>query len=343
MRETVFTKTPLKETIEYLRKAVPMMKRVVVTVALATSLGAITAEAGGGPLTVSNSHPLFAFVGEPPFLSARPESAVLIHLNYSSTYLAGRSAQWDAHIDLETFLLEFSVSQVLGESTEVSMNIPVVSYNSGFLDGFLEWYHSTFGFSDYGRSFRPHNEFLFSVRRGGEAVVEGSPGEIALGDIRLGVKQELFQGPFAVSLFGHLELPTGNAERGYGSGGYDGGLSLLADADLPWSLTLYLNAGMVFTGTWKARKDVSLRDYPWAATGLKWRYSDNLSALVQVVVKASPYDTGIGALDDSSTLLTLGGRYAVSRKTWVEISLSEDPSISGAPDFMVEMTLKYGL
>ncbi|MGE5893486.1 MAG: DUF3187 family protein [bacterium] len=294
-----------------------------------------------GPLFISNSHPLFLSVGTPPFLSARPEDSFAAHLNYSSTYLIKSSEEWDAEIDLETMLLEFRFTKVVLSGTEISFTIPLISYNSGVLDGFLDWYHDALGFSDYGRSERPLNEFLFRVSHKGEVVIEGESGRLGFGDVQVGIKQPILKGDPYLSLYGYIELPTGDAEHGYGNEDVDWGLLLLIDKDLSRAFTLYLNAGMVFVKSYTAQEEIDLSDYPYAALGLEWVYSESLSANAQVSFQGSPYDTGIREIDGTASILSLAGRYAFTKHASLELSFSEDLNTAGAPDFMIETSYRY--
>jgi hypothetical protein len=311
---------------------------IIFSVLLFSTLGV---EAAGGPLHITDSHPLFLGVGSPSLVQAKPDDSFLLNLNYSSTFLKGQSRDWTADIDLETFLLEFTASKVVMGSTEISLKVPFISYNSGFLDGFLESYHNTFGFSDYGRSQRPENEFLFRISHEGKTVIEGRSGEIAPGDIRLAVKQPLLSGDPFVSLYGFVELPTGNADRGYGSGSLNEGVLLLMDKNLGESFRAYLNAGYVFTGSYRAREKIDLSDYPFAALGLEWKYSENLSVHGQWSVQGSPYNTGIRELDGIASILSFGGKYSVASRSDIELYFSEDVNTAGAPDFMIGLAYEY--
>jgi len=67
------------------------------------------------------------------------------------------------------------------------LDIPVLVFSEGFLDGFLEDYHDAFGFPDYGRKNRPNNDFLYEVRRDGNLIIRGKSGT-RFGDIRLALK-----------------------------------------------------------------------------------------------------------------------------------------------------------
>ncbi|MFH1671849.1 MAG: DUF3187 family protein [Pseudomonadota bacterium] len=310
----------------------------VVTLILSTELAA----GFQGPLRVKNSFPLVMSIGSPSLVSAECENSVNLNLTYSSTHLVDVSNDWTVGIDLEAVLLDVQVKRLLGSSTEVSLELPLISFNSGFLDGFLEEYHSAFGFSDYGRSDRPHNDFLFEVARNGKTVVRGESGEIAPGDLRVGIKQALHPKDPCVSVSAFLELPTGDPDRGYGNGAIDGGVALLINKSLGREFMAYLNAGVVFAEELRAEQDIELNNYLHGGVELEWLYSEGVSLNAQFVIQDSPFrDTGIRSLDSTSTILSVGGKFKFNPKSALEVSFSEDTSTAGAPDFMVGVGYSY--
>jgi len=141
-------------------------------------------------------------------------------------------------------------------SIEVGVEVPVLSFNSGFLDGFLNSYHSSFGFSDYGRRNRPDNEFLYEVQKQGSLVLQGKNGSIGIGDIRFTVKKSLMTGNPALSLKADLELPTGKASEGFGNGSIDGGVSIMVDIKIGERVIAYGNLGVIFPGDLRGREKI---------------------------------------------------------------------------------------
>jgi hypothetical protein len=301
-------------------------------------LASATPQAEGfrGPLNIRNSHPLMLAVGSPSMESPRCGDSVGALFTYSSTYLVDASPEWAFGIDTETLLTELSARKLLGRSMEVGLSVPLISHTDGFLDGFLEAYHGAFGFRDYGRSERPTNEFLFSVLRGGDEVMRGRAGGVALGDLRVGLKKALYARDPYVSLYGFLSIPTGEPERGFGSGAFSGGGAVLLEKAISGRLTGYLNAGYVLAGDLEAEEEVPLRDYPYGGVGLEWMYSEGLLLNAQFFIQGSPLEkTGAVGVDRVPAILSFGGRYVFGGGSEIEFSLSEDPTTSLAPDFML--------
>lgn len=295
-----------------------------------------------GPLHIRNSHPMFLATGSPSLISAEPENALQLDFTYSSTYMLDRSQNWFFGIDLEAAVLEIGLKKKIGDSTELSLDVPVISYNSGFLDSPLASYHKAFGFADYGRSERPLNDFLFNVTRDGREVFQGKSGEIALGDIRIGVKRALTLKDPLISIQAFANLPSGDPDRGYGSGRINGGAALLLNKRLGSKVMAYLNAGYGLIDRIEAKESVSLRNYLYGGAGVEWACSKKVLLNGQVFFQQSPFrDTGVRDIDTVSSVLSFGGRYRLGGKSTLGFSFSEDPTTAGAPDFMVGFDYKY--
>jgi hypothetical protein len=205
-----------------------------------------TSIAFDGPLTVSNDFPLSRPVGAPILMSADPETSIHLGVQYSSMNLFESSDDWRVQIDFELITLTLRIRKKILPSTEASLELPFFSFNSGILDDFLIGYHRLFDLPDYGRSNRPLNSFLYEVTRNGKTVIKGKAGEIAPGDVKAGVKHLIYDGDPLVSLYGFLEFPSGDPDRGYGNGDFDYGAAILVNKVLRQNLMAYLNGGVVF-------------------------------------------------------------------------------------------------
>jgi hypothetical protein len=297
-------------------------------------------EAFDGPLQVKNQFPLFLNVNASYLESASLEDSLSASLSHSSIYLVDSSSEWDMGLDMEITELNLGFRKSIKNFIELGVEVPILSFNSGFMDGFLDSYHDTFGFPDYGRSNRPTNDFLYEVKRNGIVVVKGESGRIAIGDIRLSIKKPLLTGDPSISIKGEIELPTGEPETGYGNGSFDTGLSLLMDKRLGEVWKTYLNLGVVFPGDLKGHESVELKSFIWGGAAVEAALWKNISLLGQVFIQGSPFpETGISSIDRTAVLLSLGGRYHSGNSSF-ELSLTEDPNTSGAPDFTLNFTFK---
>lgn len=293
-----------------------------------------------GPLGYKNQFPLFRPLNTPELLSAVPESSFSASLSYSSVYLVRSSREWNFGLDMEAAELDIDLKKNFRDSFELGVSLPFLSFNSGFMDRFLNDYHRAFGFPDYGRSYRPDNEFLYAIKRNGADVVKGKGGGVGVGDLRVTAKKTILTGDPAISIAAFVEAPTGDAKKGYGNGSWDTGASLLVDKNIGERVRVYLNLGFISPGDLRAYQRVRLRDYLFGGAAIEGRVLERLSVVGQVYIEGSPYPgTDISSVDRTAVLLAIGARYHLDDTSY-ELSFTEDPSTSGAPDFSLTFSLK---
>jgi hypothetical protein len=143
-----------------------------------------------------------------------------------------------------------------------------------------------------------------------------------------------------VSIKADIELPTGDARAGYGSGSVDWGMALLVDKTFNDRLRTYMNLGAVFPGKYRGYETIALKDYYYGGVGIEAALWRHVSLLGQVFAQTSPFPTmDINKVDDAAMLLVLGGRYSSGNHS-AELSLTEDPNTTGAPDFIISISYK---
>jgi len=297
-----------------------------------------SSEAFDGPLQVKNQFPLFLNVNAPYLESASIEDSFFASLSHSSIYLVDNSSEWDIGLDMEITELNLRFRKNIKDYIELGVEAPILSFNSGFMDGFLDSYHDTFGFADYGRSNRPDNDFLYEVKKNRTVVVKGESGRIAIGDIRFTLKKPLIKGDPAISIKGEIEFPSGDSKTGCGNGSIDTGVGLLMNKKIGEAWKTYLNLGVVFPGDLKGHRRVHLKDFIYGGAAVEAAWWKTVSLLGQVFIQGSPFpETDIDAVDRTAVLLSFGGRYHIGNSSF-ELSLTEDPNTSGAPDFTLNFS-----
>ncbi len=296
-----------------------------------------------GPLQVKNQYPIFLHANQPYLEKARMENSFSASLSHSSTYTVQSSGTWLIALDMEITELNLRYKRIIRDVIEFGLDVPVIWFSDGFMDNFLESYHDTFGFPDYGRSTRPNNEFLYEIRQNGVLLIKGETGT-GLGDIRLTLKKPLVsENGFNLALKGDLELPTGSAKKGYGNGTVDAGISVLLDKNIGEFIMTHWNFGVVFPGDVSGHQKIDLDNFIFGGAAIEVDAGRNFSVLAQVQVQASIYpETDLKAVDRPGYLLVFGGRYDAGDDVF-ELSLTEDVNESGAPDFIVNLSYKRRL
>ncbi len=294
-----------------------------------------------GPLQINNLYPIFLHADQPYLEKADMENSMSFSLSHSSTYTVEESRDWVISLDMEITELSFRYKRIIKNLIEFDLDVPVLVFSEGFMDGFLEDYHDAFGFPDYGRKDRPNNDFLYEVRRDGKLIIRGQSGT-RLGDIRLAVKKPLMSAAdYKLSIKGDLELPVSSAKKGYSNGSIDAGISLLFDKSISGSTMTYWNLGAVFPGDVKGHENLDLRNYINGGVALETELSKNLDLVIQLHGQSDIYpDTEISAVDGRAFFIAFGGRYYSNGRNY-ELSLTEDLNTSGSPDFIINFTYKH--
>jgi hypothetical protein len=159
-----------------------------------------------------------------------------------------------------------------------------------------------------------------------------------LGDTRVTFKQVLSDGVPLLSLLAGLELPTGDAQKGFGNGSVDASLGLLLDFEMGKKYHGYGNVGAVFPGDLKGYQTIPLRTYAYGGFGVEAAWWESFHVIVQTLVQGSPFpDTGIRQLDWPGIMLVMGGRYYFEKSS-IEFSLTEDPDTAATPDFTLNIS-----
>lgn len=293
-----------------------------------------------GPLQVRNQFPLVMHTDAPGLESARTGDLFTAGFSYSSVYVSKQSAAWNVLLDFEMAMFDLQYRRVVTPGLELGVRVPVINFNSGFMDGMLNDFHRTFNLPDYNRGERPQNAFAYEIRTNGQTVIRGSSGGAGLGDIRLSVRKMVLSGDPAVTVALGLELPTGDARKGYGNGSLDADLAVMIDKQWGRRLATCVNSGIVFPGDLRAEQRIRLKQYFYAGGGLEYLVTPDLGLLGQVMFQTSPYpETGIGTIDRAGVLGVFGVRYTKAKDS-LELSLTEDLNTAGANDFTLNVAYK---
>lgn len=303
-------------------------------------LFSIPVDAFQGPLKVRNLYPIFFHADQPLLESAEMEDSFSLSLSHSSTYTVQESAHWKIYLDMEITEFTIRYSRVIAELFELGIDVPVYIVGNGFLDGFLEDFHSAIGAGNYGREERPKNELLYEVWRDNRLIVRGS-NTTSLGDIRLSIKRPILGSDlWLLAVKGDVEIPLDNGRDGISNGSIDTSLSILLDTRLSETLKVYSNLGAVFPGDVRGYERLDLKNFVYGGVSIESMPWKSLSVLVQVLAQGSIYpETDLGAVDRGAIILAFGGRYYTGRHS-LDLSLTEDLSTSGTPDFIFNISYR---
>lgn len=247
--------------------------------------------------------------------------------------------------DGETMRAIINLAVGIGNGIELGAEIPYVAHQAGGLDSLIDHWHDIFNLPDGSRDERPQDLLEFSYADAGGGVLEFTDSERGLGDVRFYAgldidRSETHQRALRVS----LKIPTGDADRLLGSGGYDMAVGFAGDMQRVGGnprLAMFYRASLAHIG----EPDVlanRVADYIGQLSGgLAYDLTDRYQLNLQSTLRSAAYDSQIEKLGEASWTLTFGGNIRLNSRTVLSLGVSEDIKVSSAPDVTFNIGLRY--
>jgi hypothetical protein len=191
------------------------------------------------------------------------------------------------YFDTASGTLNLNSNYGISDKISVGVNIPLISYQSGFMDMPIETFHNTFGIANVNRARTLKNQSEIFIKSGEEVYSSGNG--IGMGDIVFDIKTNLFgtySDNFSITLLSALKLPTGDYKKLNGSGSIDYGFNLLI-TNIWKRHTITNNISAVFPGTWKLFNMNPRNIYGWVI-GYEYYFNQNWSFIFQNRILSSP-------------------------------------------------------
>jgi hypothetical protein len=248
-------------------------------------------------------------------------------------------------LDGEIYVANLALRYGLAEQLQVGIDLPWVWQRKGFLDSFIEDFHDLFGMPDGDRKNMSKNKinYAYTSNDGDDFLLDNETNGI--GDIRLlAAWQWLDTEQTDASLQASIKMPTGDADKFTGSGGWDISLALSAQRDFPLEKGLASLWGGL-GGSWLGDGDV-LQDRVenWAASGwlgAGWSPLDWLGLKLQLDSHTALYDSELDEIGTPVLILTMGGTLGLGERTSLDIGVGEDLSVNASPDVTFHFQLAH--
>jgi hypothetical protein len=291
------------------------------------------------PLTLVYGLPL---PGETPTQEKAERFDISLLYTVSNTTNIQRSNNDLLVIDGETTVVDLIYRQTLSETLDFSIHLPWISHGGGFLDGFIEGFHDTFGLPNGERSQVEDDQLLFRFVRQGEEILDIDQSQSGIGDLRLGldyrVSPVMFDG---MSLHAMLKLPTGDSDHLTGSGAADLSLWISGEKRFSTAWEFSAHAGVIFVGEGDLLADLQRSQVLFVNSALQWQFLPSIQLLAQLDCHSAFYDHPDIDLLGSSTMLTFGGRYQLTPQHSIDLALAEDIEVGSSPDVQFHLGWHY--
>jgi hypothetical protein len=148
----------------------------------------------------------------------------------------------------------------------------------------------------------------------------------------------------AVALRAALKLPTGDSDQLHGSGSTDFSLWVTARDD--WKLgvghfTLFGGAGVMGMTDGKVLQDQQRNWVGFGSLGVGWSPLRWIAFKIQTNAHTSFYqDSELREVNAASAQFIIGGTFAFSEKTTLDIGVVEDMIVKTAPDVVFHFALR---
>ena len=303
------------------------------------------------PFQTGNRAPMTQIFGLPT-----PGTAILLESGQTATELGLDTAQnfskntsddEVSFFDGETYRLNLSLRRGLLPRLEAGIEIPYLWHRGGFLDGFIEGFHDTFGLPQNARDNHPRDQLRYSYIRNGKQEVLVDENTEGLGDIRLRAAWQISRSeagpPRGTALHAALKLPTGDSDDLLGSGSTDLALWLSGTRGGTWddmALALFGHIGMLGLTDGDVVDEEQRNLVGFAMLGGGWRPFSWLVLKLQLDGHTPFYDSDLQELGEVAGLITLGGDVALGEQTVLELALTEDIATDTAPDAVFRLALR---
>jgi len=286
-------------------------------------------------------------IGRPSLVPARKTELRLI-ADLANSFIEDQTPGESIILDGQSTRISLDVRYGISKNFEVGLAIPYLIEGGGFTDGFIDWYHSTFGFVAEGRDKAPRHRLLYQYQKDQEVLLKINEPSRGIGDIQLMAGFQLFKSTTkpsrAMSLRTSLKLPTGDSQKLHGSGSTDLSLWITGGEEFRPSIgpIAVFGAGGVMGLTDGDVLKYQQRNWVgFAGLGLGWSPARWIAFQIQANGHTSFYkDSGLKELDGRSVQLTIGGALALAKFVYLDLGVTEDVFVDASPDAVFHLALR---
>jgi hypothetical protein len=304
------------------------------------------------PFYTQNQSPVIQIFGLPsignPVLVPARKADMRFIVDVANNFFEDGNQRESIVLDGQSTRMSLDVRYGISEKFEVGLVIPYIIQSGGFTDGFIDWYHTTFGFTPGGRDQAPKNRLLYQYQKDQQVLLNVNNSSDGIGDIQLMGGLQLYQSAVkpsrAIALRASLKLPTGDSGQLHGSGSTDLALWITAGEDFRpgiGHISLFGAGGVMGMTDGDVLKDQQRNFVGFGALGVGWSPANWIAFKIQANGHTSFYtNSGLKELNSSSVQLTIGGTLAFSKNINLDLGVTENILIRSSPDVVFHLGLR---
>jgi len=304
------------------------------------------------PFYTRNQSPVIQIFGLPsiggPSLVPAQKTDLRLIVDLANNFVEDQSPRERIILDGQSTRISLDVRYGILKNFEVGLAIPYVIEGGGFTDGFIDWYHNTFGFVTAGRDSAPKNRLLCQYQKDQQVLLQVNEPSHGIGDIQLMAGFRLYRSATkpsrAVSLRTSLKLPTGDSQELHGSGSTDLSLWITGGEEFRpgiGTIAVFGGGGIMGMTDGAILKNQQRNWVGFAGLGLGWSLARWIALKIQANGHTSFYrDSQLKELDGNSVQLTIGGALALSKILYLDLGVTEDVLVDTSPDAVFHLALR---
>jgi len=307
------------------------------------------------PFYTQNQSPVIQIFGLPSIgessLVPRRKADLRVVMDLANNFIEHEKSGESLILDGQSTRVSLDGRYGIAKNFEVGLVIPYIFEGGGFTDGFIDWFHKTFGFPEGGRDYAPRNRLLYQYQKDRQILLTVDESSHGIGDIQLMGGFQLYQSAAkpsrAISLRTSLKLPTGDSQQLYGSGSTDLSLWITGGEDFRpgiGHMTLFAAGGVMGMTDGDVLKDQQRNWVGFGVLGLGWSPARWIAFKIQANGHTSFYENSeLEELNSNSIQLTIGGTVAFSKTISLDLGVTEDPWDRASPDVVFHLALRTRL
>ena len=263
--------------------------------------------------------------------------------NISNTNEISFGADEQIENDSETFRGSLIASYVLLDNWQMSVEVPYIRHDGGFLDNFIYDWHDFFNLSQNGRTKDKSNQLHIAYMSNSNSLFAMHDAGAGLGDIRLNSAYSLPWGTRTFIFSTEVKFPTGDFYKLTGSGGYDFSVGLLLNDPQSlgeYGITVFGGVAGVFLGDIDGELSAVQNDFAIVGRlGIGWQVTKLIQLKMQLDGLTALYDSELKQLGDESFQVIMGGSLCFTDNVYLDISVAENINSATGVDVAFQLGL----